>query len=127
MFDLILDNKVFERDGNSFGVGLIKIESFDSPYSYWSQAAYLNHWYNSLIRLIEGKKPTALITSMHEPDRANFIFWWVLYPDGDIVHIQNHVLFIEKLASPFSEKKFYYHISEREFINNEGQKISEWV
>ncbi len=63
---------------------------------------------------------------MYDPGTANFIFCWILYLTKDIVRIQHHILFMDKLEEPFSEQNLYTYLPEREIIGEDGEKISEW-
>lgn len=101
-------------------------EAFQSPLSYWNVEKYLSQWKEGLMRLINGNAKSAIVTSMLDPKTANFIFWWVLYIDGDNIHIQNHILFMSDIDKGFDEKKIYNHIPDRETSTDEGEAISEW-
>jgi hypothetical protein len=79
-----------------------------------------------LLYICEGNAKSCLITSMFDPLTANFIFWWTLYLDGNIVHIQNQILFLDELDKPFSKLNPYEFIRERKTVSDEGDKISEW-
>lgn len=101
-------------------------EIFRSSLSYWSINEYLLQWREGLQRICDGQHKSCLVASMFNPISANFIFLWTLYLDGDIVHVQNHLLFLDGLESPFLESDPYASVRNRETINDEGEKISEW-
>lgn len=126
-----LDEKVLESEGDLVNQGFFKIgdfeESFQASLSYWNRNRYVSQWREALNRLLDGKKSSAIITTMHDPNTANFIFWWVMYLVGDDVYIQNHVLFLDELERPIDENNLYRFIPERETQTEEGEKISEWV
>lgn len=126
-----LDNKEFESDGDIAVSGTLKVgelnENFQASLSYWDREKYLSQWETALKRLLCGKKHSAIVTTMYDPNTANFIFWWVMYLIGDKVHIQNHVLFLDSLKDQFDESELYSFIPEREIYTEEGQLISEWV
>jgi hypothetical protein len=110
----------------SIRIGELK-EGFHASLSYWSRADYISQWKVALDRLLRGEKRSALITSMYDPQTANFVFWWVMYLIEDLVHIQNHVLFLSDLNEPFDEDDIYASIPERETRTEEGESISEWT
>jgi len=64
---------------------------------------------------------------MYNPKIANFISWWVMYPNGQDVYIQDHVLFLDELQQSFDERDMYRFIPDREVHTDEGGLISEWV
>jgi hypothetical protein len=63
---------------------------------------------------------------MYNPQYANFIFWWILYKEDKIVHIQNHVLFLETISEGFKIENIHSYIPEREIYTEDGEAISEW-
>ena len=36
------------------------------------------------------------MTSMYDPETANFLFTWVIYREGPALFVQNHMLFIDQ-------------------------------
>jgi contact-dependent growth inhibition (CDI) system CdiI-like immunity protein len=110
--------------------GLIRIgsfqERFTAPLDFWGVNDYRRHWCDSVDFLICTGKDSCLITAMHNPNTANFIQWWLLYPRGNRVFIQNQLLFLSTLSSPFNIQRSYFQIPARQVINDEGVAISEW-
>ncbi len=110
--------------------GLISIgsfhEQFTAPLDFWDVNDYRRHWCESVDFLISSGKDSCLITAMHDPNTANFIQWWLLYPRGDKVFIQNQLLFLNRLSSPFDILRPYLQVPSRQVINDEGVPISEW-
>jgi hypothetical protein len=47
-------------------------ETFTVPLEYWNAEDYRRHWKASLLKLLQ-KEDSCLITSMHDPEKANFI------------------------------------------------------
>jgi CdiI N-terminal domain len=129
-FSIKFTNSQFVDDNENFQVGEIIIgefqENFTSSLSYWNENDYLKQWKSALIRTCDGNHKSCLITSMFNPVSANFIFLWTLYLDENIVHIQNQILFLDDLETPFLESDPYASIRDREIISDEGEKISEW-
>jgi hypothetical protein len=119
-----------EHEGAFVAVGVLRIgdfvEQFEASLSYWDRETYLSQWRDALLRLLNGEKKSAIVTSMHDPITANFIFWWVMYLVDEIVYVQNHVLFLDELGQPFNENKLYQFIPTRETQTEEGDAISEW-
>ena len=101
-------------------------EKFEASLSYWDEENYRKQWEEGLERILCGNKKSCLITTMYDPNIANFIFWWPLYRMDELIIIQNHLLFVKKLKPPFDPKFPYEHIRDRVSINEEGRKISEW-
>lgn len=130
-FVISLNRLEFERDGYLIMEGVLKIggfiEKFESPVSYWSREKYLNQWNDGVARILSGCDKSAIVTTMHDPVTANLLFWWVMYSVGDKVYMQNHVVILDFLVEPFDENRLYDFIPDRETINEDGEKISEWV
>ncbi len=130
-FAINLTGKFKVADDEKMAIGKILIgefyENFHASLSYWDSDKYEFQWKQALTRIIEGASTTALITSMYDPQLANFIFWWVLYRDGEDIYIQNHVLFMDDIDGSFEEGCVYDYIPQREIVNEDGDRISEWV
>lgn len=77
--------------------------------------------------MLDTNAPTALVSNMHDPEKANFIFWWVLYPVESDVYIQNQILFLNELKIKLSIDNLFEHIHPRSTVTDEGVAISEWV
>lgn len=129
-FSINLADKQFEVGAERYQIGEIRLgeflEAFRASLFYWTEHDYLNQWKDTLKRICNGNNKSCLITSMDEPSNANFIVWWVLHLDGDIVHIQNQLLFLDDLDKPFCELNPYESIRRRETVDEEGNKILEW-
>lgn len=102
-------------------------ERFIASLDYWAAKDYLQHWKQAVNRIVHGSTPSCLVTSMHDPATANFIVWWPMYRVGSVVCIQNQVLFLDSLSSPFNQDDPFSQVSERVVVNEDGEKISEWV
>jgi hypothetical protein len=129
-FSINFIDKQTENGDGRFQIGELRLgdfyETFWASLCYWNKSQYLHQWDDALKRLCNGNDKSCLITSMFNPSIANFIFWWPLYLDGSIVHVQNQILFFEQLDKPFSELNPYDFIGNRATINDDGNKISEW-
>lgn len=73
------------------------------------------------------REDTCLITSLYDPQKANFIVWWLLYNRKDEVIIRNHLLFLNTLSQSFTPDNPYPFIPQYEDESEEGDKISEWI
>jgi hypothetical protein len=129
-FSISIGDKEIETEGDVVVAGSIRIGEFEDNFhaslSYWNRGDYISQWRDALNRLLRGETHSAVVTSMHDPLAANFIFWWVMYLVGDIVYIQNHVLFLSGLEKQFDEADMYSFVPERETQTEEGESISEW-
>ncbi len=102
-------------------------ETFHSSLSYWTTENYLEQWMNGALRIINGYKRSCLVISMYDPKTANFIFLWDLYRIGEVVYIQNRILFTDDINGNFTETKIYDYIPKRLTHDEEGQRFSEWT
>lgn len=101
-------------------------ERFESPLGFWLKEDYQHSWRDALSRLVGGAEKTALFTAMHDPAFANYLTWWPLYREFDIVFVHNQLLFLNQLAEPFQIESFDKFVTPRATINEDGNKISEW-
>lgn len=116
--------------GNAARTGEIVLgtdrESFTSLVGFWSPADYAAQWRRGLERVIQQQLPSCLITSIHDPSEADVIHWWLLYPDGEEVAVQNALLLPRTLDRPFSTVDPYASVPARRVVNDDGYAVSEW-
>jgi len=129
-FSMKLFEEILERFDESGLYGEIEIdgykEGFFSPVRFWSRMDYLKSWKKSLDQGLQNRGHAALATSMYDPNSCNFIFCWVIYIEGERAYLQNKILFLDELSVPFVPDDINTHISEREEIDEDGMKISQW-
>lgn len=115
----------------STGVGEIVLgthrERFEMPLHHWDSAAYIRQWDEARRSLARGADRACFITGMNDPRTANFIQWWPAWRIKGDIHVQNQILFFDRLSRPFDEKRPVTSVGERTTHSEEGQKISEWV
>jgi len=106
-------------------------ETFIASLFFWSRTQYEQHWRTALERIIAGATQSALITSYAEPPANvtgdDYLVWWPLYREGDLVYVHNQLLFFRQLSRPFSVEHPWESIGERETVDDEGAQISEWI
>jgi hypothetical protein len=117
-------------DEDELAIGEIQLgshwETFRADLSYWSTTDYETHWLAALQHLVAGAEISCLVTSLTDPDQTNFITTWPIYVDGDDVHVQNQLLFLDELDHPFDPAAPWASIDPRVTIDEDGQRISEW-
>ena len=130
-FSIILTDKLRINGDEKMALGKISIgdfsEKFYASLSYWDSEQYIFHWKQSLEKIINGEQTSALITSMYDPKISNFIFWWLLYQEDKNIYVQNHILLMDNIDCLINEKNVYNYIPNREIIDEEGNRISEWI
>ena len=106
-------------------------ETFVASLVFWTRDDYDRHWRKALERLISGADRSALITDYVEPPAhpttESHLMWWPLYRDGNAVYVQNHILFFGQLSLPFSPERPWDSVRDRQVVNRDGQKVSEWT
>ncbi len=140
MFDIVLTEELVtepasEGTTNAQGAyGNICIEGYQDTFiadlSYWSRAQYEQQWIAAAQRLLGNASHSVMITSFVPPPRAaharDFLVWWPLYREGDVVYVQNQLLFFKQLSEPFSTSRPWDSVRPRQTVNAEGFEISEW-
>lgn len=130
MFGIFPEDKQFDIEGELFVPASIVIDDFKEamniPLTYWNIDDYKKSWFNSLEEGLAKKNHAALAVSMYEPELANFVFVWVAYFKGEMVHIQNSIIFLEEYKN-FSPERINEFIDERTTHDEDGMKISEWI
>jgi hypothetical protein len=94
---------------------------------FWSEFDYRTQWIAAIRRVLQGEIKSCLITSLTNPDTANFLFWWPIYRVGDEAILHNQVLILDDLVSRFDLNDPYSSLPERETVSDDGLPISEWV
>lgn len=102
-------------------------EITEVPLQYWRREQYRQQWQSALDRIVSGQPTACLITGMYDPKSANFIMWWPMWREGEIVYIQNQILFMDKIRANFNENEPHQYIPKRATVTDEGEKISEWA
>jgi contact-dependent growth inhibition (CDI) system CdiI-like immunity protein len=102
------------------------VETFVSSLVCWGRVFYERHWDAATRRLLTGATRSALITSYVEPGLSNRLIWWPLHREGDVVYVQNQMLFYDQLSSRFSIDEPWESVPERRTTNVDGLEISEW-
>lgn len=129
MFGIFTEKKSIINDGEPVLPASIVIDDFSElmyiPLSYWNISDYKINWLTSLEQGVRDRKHAVLVVSMYKPELTNFVFAWVLYFEGDLVFVQNNVIFLDK-CNGFSPDKVNDFIDARTTYDEDGMKISEW-
>src|SRR5262249_13442143 len=78
-------------------------EKFLARLDYWNTSDYEDHWRSAISRVLEGKSPSCLITSMPKPEPSDVLYWWPIYLVDQEAFIQNHMLLLRDIKTPFNE------------------------
>jgi len=92
-----------------------------------SRADYEALWKLAMETVLSGQK-AALIVYYVSPEHSSNMEWWPMYPDGDIVYLQNQMPWHDRFPEPFSLDAPFALLHNRRTISEDtGDKISEWV
>jgi hypothetical protein len=100
-------------------------ETFESSIVFWSPEKYYKQWQEGLERCLMNKT-SCLFTNMLNPQNANFLRLWALYPLNKKVFLQEQIYFLDSLPFLFNLERPYQLIKQFETINEEGDEISTW-
>ncbi|MCX4756215.1 hypothetical protein [Kitasatospora purpeofusca] len=104
------------------------VESFRVPLGFWSESDYRRSWHQAFDALKgDLNARSCLMVSMTDPESSNFLTCWPMYRDGENVYIQNAIIFLDELESSFDIGEPWASIGPRCAIDEDGNKISEWV
>jgi len=101
-------------------------ESFLASLYQWGVEDYERQWKQAVAVLLNKKNKAALITTYGSPEVATHLEWWPMYLVGDIVYFQNHLLFYEQLPGRFSMESAFSFLRDRDTVDEQGSRISEW-
>jgi hypothetical protein len=129
-FDIrfLSDEEAPPPDGTAYGqitIGPFR-ERFQSDLSFWKRPDYERQWRDATSKILTSDR-AAMITSMGDPVSANFIRWWPMYRDGEQIIMQEHLLFLDELNTPFDPEAAEKFVHDRRTLSEEGQPISEWT
>jgi hypothetical protein len=102
-------------------------EEFLASLYQWSKEDYERQWRHAINVLIQRTRKSALITEYVSPEAASHLVWWPMYLVGETVLFQNHLLFYDQLERPFVIQDALSFVRDRQTVNEEGRKISEWA
>jgi hypothetical protein len=103
-------------------------EFFSSTLTFWGVADYRASWAAGLRRTLDGAAVSCLATSVTDPAVSNFVEVWPLYraEEGDVVYVQNRLLFLDQLPGAFDPAAPWASVSPRTTVTEDGDQISEW-
>jgi hypothetical protein len=103
-------------------------ETFRVPLGFWGESDYRRSW--RLAFELLNANPHAiscLMTSMTDPGNSNFLGCWPMYREGEDVFIQNALIFLDEIEEDFDPAAPWDSVGPREVIDEDGNKISEWI
>lgn len=101
-------------------------EAFLASLYQWKIEDYEEQWKQAITILLSKKSNAALITTYGSPDVATHLEWWPMYLVDNNVYFQNHLLFYAQLPRRFSLESAFSFLRDRNTVNEEGRRISEW-
>lgn len=113
-------------------VGRVQVGSFTETFlmdlSFWTVDEYRQSWREALNELESTDKATScLVSSITDPVTSSFISCWPLYRDGELVYVQNSIIFLDELDEPFDPQQPWRHVEPHHSVDEDGNPISEWV
>jgi len=91
-------------------------ENFVASLYPWNKADYEAQWRDAINAIFKGSKSPLAVWYV-APEFSDNLEWWPMYRDGNVVHVQNHLLSYDQLTRPFSQENML-------FIRNEIAKPS---
>jgi len=98
-------------------------EGFSANLALWDKKTYEAHWLRELKSLFDGASKATLIVSYDDPKFSYKIEIWPVYRDGDLIRLQNRLLFYECLPANFSVTEISSYLQDRQTMNEDGQKV----
>tara|TARA_R110002020_G_scaffold87724_1_gene215971 strand:+ start:355 stop:828 length:474 start_codon:yes stop_codon:yes gene_type:complete len=134
-FYIGFSDRDLQNPENLLTFGTIRIgefeENFEVDGSYWDTAAYESRW-NARLSDVCNDIRSGLIQSVAQSiDQMNFIRIWKFYPSGELVFVQEQLVFADdKIAiiggGELSLEKIESDIDPYETTDKDGDKISTW-
>ncbi|UJW28738.1 hypothetical protein L3Q67_26105 [Saccharothrix sp. AJ9571] len=133
MFSIeILPVRTVDDTDPQASIGRVRINDFSEKFqvdlSFWGADDYRRSWRNAFAAIDSASDGIAcFLTSVTDPAKSNFVTCWPLYREGDVVYIQNTVLFLENLRDIFDLEYPWRSLDPRATTDEDGNKISEWA
>jgi hypothetical protein len=103
-------------------------ETFTVPLGFWGESDYYCSWRQAFEVLAASPTSTScLMTSMTDPSNSNFLVCWPMYREDENVYIQNAIIFLDEIDGAFDPAAPWSYIGPRLGIDEDGNKISEWL
>jgi hypothetical protein len=102
------------------------VEQFSADGTFWNARDYRRHWRGAISGILGRNRKSALITGLADPVTSSFLWWWPLYREGDVVHVQHGLLLFEQLGKPFDPNDPESSVPDRVIRDDEGFRLSEW-
>ncbi len=102
------------------------IEGFSANLGLWDRKMYEDHWRRELTALAQGQIKAALIVSYDDPEHSSNAEIWAFYREGEVVIVQNHLLFYAQQAEGWTTETASQHLKNRQ-QSDSGNPISEWT
>lgn len=101
-------------------------EDFTALLGHWRSEDYEKQWREGIALLVTTHRPSCVVTSVHDRQKSDLVRWWLLFPQGERVVVQESMLVRSQLSKPFDERNPYASIPEYRATNEEGDEISSW-
>lgn len=131
-FDILFDGEAtLWPDMNCVGIrGKIYLgdwsEPFVAPLVYWNIEDYRSHWRAATSHLLQTDLPTCLIAEIFGTHRNDVLQWWLFYPDGPDVLVQQQMTEVGSLDPEFDPNEPWASIPSRSPVGESGLSPSEW-
>jgi hypothetical protein len=104
-------------------------ETFVVPLGFWDESDYRRSWRRAFEVLDDAADSTScLMTSVTDPRESDFIVCWPMYRAGEVVYIQNAMIFLDETgAEDFDPAVPWRFVSPRQETDEDGNKVSEWI
>jgi CdiI N-terminal domain len=120
----------YDRDDPQLASGELRfgedVEYFRSPLGFWRHYDYEHNWKLALERLVDGASFSCLTTSVGDPATTNSVEVWTLYREGDDVHIQDALIFLDEGPGEFDPTSPWEFVDPVRSVVDEDGKIAEW-
>jgi hypothetical protein len=102
-------------------------EGFESSLSFWSRIDYEQQWVRAARHLEAGALASAFITDCYDPATANYIVWWPVWRNSELLVFQNQLCFLAKLEARLNVLDPALPVGRWESANEDGAMVSEWA
>jgi hypothetical protein len=124
------DSERFSFDAETEIVGKIRLGDFEEYFAanatFWSADEYRAQWKEGLSRVCDGFERSCVLTSVSNPETANYFQTWPIYRFGSEVIFQNRLLMLDQLDEPFLFSGLYDFVLPYRTTSEDGAPLSPW-
>src|ERR1700733_8304757 len=103
-------------------------ETFRVPLGFWDESDDRRSWRRAFdVLQASPHSKSCLMTSMTDHRNSNFLSCWPMHREGEDISFHEGIIFLDEIKEPFDPATPWRYVGTRQIIDEDGNKVSEWV